>query len=76
MVAVGTQLNELELRGIASSPEQQNVYTVRSYRQLTSILPSMVSAMCNGQYVWGAVIKLESVKKMLYPLYIYTGIYV
>ena len=48
VVAVGTSLNLLELRGIASQPERQNVYSVDSYMDLGGLMTTMFGATCNG----------------------------
>ena len=50
VVSVGTMLNMLELRGIASIPQEKNMYSVRSYNSLPSIVNNVVRATCDGRF--------------------------
>ena len=48
VVAIGTQLNQLELRGIASQPPGATLYNARSWRDLPGQLRALVAATCDG----------------------------
>lgn len=48
VISVGSSVNELELRGIASAPEEDNVYLAQSYQDLGALSSKIVSSTCNG----------------------------
>ena len=50
VVSVGTDLNTLELEGIASQPTSDTLYAVESYRDLPSIRANIDRAMCDGEW--------------------------
>jgi collagen type VI alpha len=47
VVAVGTQLNLLELRGMASQPNANTIITVDSIRNLPSVMNNVLDSICN-----------------------------
>ena len=47
VVAIETHAN-LEIKGIASNPDEANVLHVSRYSELPDVLPAMITAMCNG----------------------------
>ncbi len=47
-VAVGRDLNMMELRGIVSNPEDSNIATVDSFAQLDQLADRLVEATCDG----------------------------
>ncbi len=48
VIAIGTQLNMLELKGIASQPIQRTLFTIDSIRNLPTISNNIVAATCDG----------------------------
>ena len=47
-VAVGPNRNKLELKGIASDPDDKNIFSVDSFDNLETIQYPVISSMCNG----------------------------
>ena len=50
VVAIGTQLNMLELKGMASQAVAKTLFTIDSIRNLPSIANDIVSSTCDGMY--------------------------
>ena len=48
-VGVGPSIGIRELNGIASDPDSENVYHVRDFDALTSILNPLIIESCNGE---------------------------
>ena len=48
-IGVGPSVEEAELRGIATDPDQSNVYVVRDFNALTGIVYPMLAGICNGK---------------------------
>lgn len=48
-VGVGSSVEEEELRGIASDPDEANVFLVKDFLALTGIIGPMLEAICNSQ---------------------------
>ena len=49
VVSIGTDLNMLELRGIASQPHVSNLFPVDGYRDLAGISSRVIRATCDGK---------------------------
>ena len=47
-VTVGPNANNLEIRGIASDPDEFNVYNVTRFDELPTQSMPVVNGMCNG----------------------------
>ena len=43
--------NNLELKGIASDPDEQNIFNVRRYSQLGDLVDNLVGITCDGNFV-------------------------
>ena len=41
--------NNLELKGIASDPDEENIFNVRRYSQLSNMVDSIVGITCDGK---------------------------
>lgn len=52
VVALETDPNDLEIKGIASDPDSSNVIAVPSYKDLPKAVDSVVKATCNGTYTY------------------------
>ena len=50
MIGIGDDLNQLELRGIASRPINKNLFVVPSYRDLPNFVDVIPQAMCDGEW--------------------------
>ena len=42
--------NNLELKGIASDPDEENIFNVRRYSQMGDMVDSIVGITCDGEY--------------------------
>ncbi len=49
-VSVGTSTDVITLRELASYPISQNMYSVRSHRDLNKLVGSVLSTLCDGKY--------------------------
>ena len=49
VVSVGDQINNLELRGIASQPENSNLFQVEKFSDLQTIVSRLSNAICDGE---------------------------
>ena len=49
-VTVGDRAT-FEIRGIASDPDSSNVIVVQNFRDLPTVQPNLVAALCDGQYI-------------------------
>ena len=50
VVAVGEDINRQELEGIASDPKDENIFTVDSIRDLSSLQRNIVFSICDGEF--------------------------
>ncbi len=48
VVAVGQDINRIELEGIASDPKDENIYTVESINDLNNLERNIVYSTCDG----------------------------
>ena len=48
-MAVGQDIDMMELRGIASDPVTRNVLTVNSFTQMGNLMREAVVSVCNGE---------------------------
>ena len=52
VVSIGRRPStSLELRGIASEPDELNIFAVENRRELPNLVENLVFAMCNGRIV-------------------------
>ena len=51
VVAVGDDMNQLELNGIASYPHTDNVMFANSFRGLPNLVSNAVKSSCNGKLI-------------------------
>ena len=49
VVSIGTLLNMLELRGLASMPIKANMHEAKSWRNLESMPTPIIKNMCDGK---------------------------
>lgn len=50
VIAIGTDVNRIELEGMASEPKNANIFTLNSINSLMSIKDQIVNSICNGMY--------------------------
>ena len=48
-VAVGRNLNMMEIYGVSSLPSDANVFTTQSFYDLSDIVNSVVASTCDGE---------------------------
>lgn len=48
VVSVGDQINNLELKGIASEPVDKNLFKVERFQDLPNLVQQLANAMCDG----------------------------
>lgn len=48
VIAVGEDLNMLELKGMANYPPSAFLHTIKTYRELESIAEKIVESTCDG----------------------------
>ncbi len=49
VVSVGQQVNTLELKAIASDPDERNIFQVERISQLPDLVSRIPNALCNGE---------------------------
>ncbi len=49
VIAVGTDINTIELEGIASEPKQENLYTVSTIRDIPQLKEEIIGSVCDGK---------------------------
>ena len=49
-IGVGQSVGNKELKGIASDPDEQNVYQVRDFNALAGILTPLIRESCNSEF--------------------------
>lgn len=50
VIAIGTDANSVELKGMASYPKNENIYSVDRISQLPSLRDQIIKAYCNGTH--------------------------
>ena len=51
-VSMGENKRRLEIKGIASDPDEHNIMDVKDYDNLPSVVAKMVDTMCDGKYTY------------------------
>ena len=49
VVSVGQQVNRLELRALASDPDDKNIFQVERFSQLQGLISQIPGAICDGR---------------------------
>lgn len=52
VVSVGRQINSLELKAIASDPDDKNIFQVERISQLPDLISLIPGALCNGEFTF------------------------
>ena len=69
VIAVGEDLNMLELRGMANYPPSAFLHTVDTYRELDSIKDKIIESTCDGMHTRGREEEFIFFKfRLSYPL--------
>ena len=50
VIGVGSSIEEEELRGIATDPDDDNVFIVKDFYALTKVLTPLLTSVCNREY--------------------------
>ena len=50
VIGVTNSVSDLELRGIASGPDNFNVFRVRRFEDLPSLMGDLLTTLCNGKF--------------------------
>lgn len=51
VIGVGSSIRPAELKGIATDPDDKNVYTVKDFNALTGIIETLLNDVCNGEFI-------------------------
>ena len=65
-IAVGTSLNMIQLRGIASPPPEENIFSTRSFNAISTMEDGVVMATCNGRTKFMIIIIRESAVRLVF----------
>ena len=58
----------LEIKGIASDPDEKNTYSVRRYNDLPSIINTVVNGICDSKLTLQIISKCVLLKALNFPL--------